>query len=85
MEKDIRLAILPYGWVFVGEYSHVDGKHMLHKTKNVRRSYTGKGMCDLANTGPNDQVTLDEANTIEFEEYVALVHCDASKWEKVLG
>ena len=82
---EIKLAILPYGWIFVGNYKK-DGKtHVLENSKNIRRSYTGKGVCDLAETGPSDDVTLDDSHTIEFKDYVAMVRCNNENWKKALG
>lgn len=87
-KEDIRIAILPYGWVFVGSYSvrveFGSRVHTLTSAKNIRNWTTGKGLCAMGKEGP-ENVKLDDANTIQFEQYIGLHSCDADVWKKALG
>jgi len=77
----MKIAVLPYGWVFVGKHSEENGKHVLKDAKNIRSWRGGKGLGHIAKNGPDDKVTLDEAGVIEFKDYVCMYECDESKWK----
>jgi len=82
----VKIAILTYGWVFVGVHLKDGTTHTLASAKNIRRHSTGKGLGFVARNG-DENVTLDEAGTIEFPEssLIGLIDCDDEKWEVPLG
>lgn len=85
MSKEVRIAILQRGWVYVGYYEEVGDKRRLTKAKCIRRWGTTKGLGELVN-GPLGDTKLDPTGTVEYHALaeVASIVCDGEKWTRAL-
>jgi len=85
--NDIRIAILSYGWVFVGRYEPVAGGIRLTDSKCLVQFGTDKGLGKLVLHGPTKDTVLDDTNilTAPSHSVVALLECVPENWESVFG
>ena len=82
---DIRIAILPSGFIFVGHYWREDMFAGVRGGRVVRR-YPAPGLGGLAANGPTGATLepLPDAEWLLLRE-VATIRCDAAKWRAELG
>lgn len=81
MKKDIRIVVLPAGWVFVGEWSENGSEVILDNASCIRVWGTTHGVGELAIKGPLKETVLDKCGLVKFirgTEVVSLV-CQ-TKW-----
>jgi hypothetical protein len=82
---DVRIVVLPRGWVVVGEYAEAAGKVTVSRGAVIRRWGTTDGLGQLA-SGPRSATKLDALGTLECaaEAVIFTVRCEAEGWEKAL-
>ena len=80
--RDVRIAILQRGWVFVGVLSKKGTQYFLDSALNIRLWGTTKGLGELVN-GPLPTTKLDPVPQVEFHEQtvVAFLKCNANGWK----
>lgn len=85
-EKNIRIIILKNGWVMVGEFNNYPKFCYLKNASVIRVWGTTKGLGEIALDGPTPSTKLDKVGFVEFhyKNAIAIIRCDASKWENVL-
>lgn len=80
---DIKIAILPGGWVFVGDFS-TDGEMVtLKNSYNIRVWGTRSGLGQIQLNGPTKDTVLDPSGDVRFHILTAiLMDCVPEKWKK---
>ena len=81
-KQDFRIIVLQRGWVAVGNVSF-DGPYLtISDAKIIRNWGTTKGLGELAENGPTNKTTLDNAGTIGVHELAVVFTMEAerSKW-----
>ena len=63
--KDIRIVILSYGWVLMGEYAFADGFITLTNASIIRRWGTTKGLGQIALHGTTPDTILEPVGDFE--------------------
>jgi hypothetical protein len=83
---DIKIVILQRGWVMVGRLSREGNDCALMDASVIRVWGTTKGLGEIALGGPTASTKLDKAGVVQFDYLttVAIISCEASKWEKSL-
>lgn len=85
---DIRIVVLPRGWVVVGHYrDEPDGRASLSLAAVVRRWGTDRGLGEIAALGPRKATVLDRCPllTIERAAIVLTMRCDPAAWQGALA
>lgn len=79
--NDIRIVVLPHGWVVVGEYAEAAGEVVLNRSMVIRRWGTTKGLGELV-SGPTKSTVLDPAGTLRCAaaNVVFSLPCEAGGW-----
>lgn len=85
MKKDIRIVILPAGWVFIGEWHPMPNSKevLLKNAQNIRIWGTTAGLGQLALYGPQSKTELDPSGTVRFDSCIASIECDLSRWGNI--
>jgi hypothetical protein len=82
---DIRIVVLPRGWVVVGKYAEAAGQVVLTRAMVVRRWGTTKGLGEIT-AGPTKDTKLDALGELRCAADAVLFSllCTADAWTKVL-
>lgn len=78
--KDIRIVILPSGFVFIGEFSRPNGAIHLENASCIRKWGTDRGLGQLALEGKQPNTVLDYCGTLDADSMIASIRCDPEKW-----
>ena len=84
---DIKIVILPRGWVAIGHFRQEGTQCFLDKAATIRRWGTTKGLGQLAQEGPLKDTILDKCPLgIEFHELtiIAKISCREDVWASKL-
>ena len=79
---ELRIVVLPRGWVMVGECEEHEGKLFMSNASVVRRWGTTEGLPELANNGPLSSTILDGKCEMQFSmsSIIAQMKCDEKAW-----
>ncbi len=78
--KDLKIIILPHGWVFIG-LDNEDGTYS--RALNIRRWGTDSGLGQLALEGPQVETVLDKVGDLDCRSIERiLIGCDRTKWRE---
>ena len=82
MERQVQIAVLDRGFIYVGETAIVGGFVVITAAQNVRRWGTDRGLGQLAAEGPRPDTKLDPAGTVRapLSALVHLIDCNPAKW-----
>lgn len=83
---DVRIVVLPFGWVVVGYYKPGAEKIEVEQASVIRQWGTTRGLGQLALQGPTDKTVLDPCGPVSFytsAEIMSLA-CDPKHWAKHL-
>jgi len=85
LPQDVRILVLPRGWVVVGAYAAAGDQVTLRRAMVVRRWGTKTGLGELA-SGPKRETVLDPLGTLDCAAAGILftVRCEGEPWAKVL-
>lgn len=87
-DLEIRLVVLPYGWVLVGEYEWVDARtRRMPRGWSVRRWGPSAGLGQLAAEGPLEETQLDAQRNTQWSASaeVFTILCPPAVWGPVLA
>jgi len=81
-ERDVRILVLPRGWVLVGDYRRDGDEVVLTRCAVVRIWGTTRGLGEIAAGGPTPQTFLDPCPEVRapLAAVVMTIACDAAKW-----
>ena len=84
--KEVKIAVLQRGWVYVGFFSMDGDLCKLENAACIRRWGTTKGLGELVK-GPTSSTVLDKAGTVQFHILTAvnLINADGEAWSKNLA
>ena len=79
---NLKLVVLPRGWVMVGECEEKNNKLYMKNASVVRRWGTTKGLPELANNGPLASTILDGKCEMQFpmSSVIAEMSCNEKAW-----
>lgn len=79
--NDIRIVVLPRGWVVVGEYAEAAGEVRMTRCSVIRRWGTTRGLGELV-AGPTKATALDAVGELRCgrDGVVFSLPCDAAGW-----
>ena len=84
---DIKIVILPRGWVAIGRFSQEGPNCKLFNAHTIRRWGTTKGLGQLATEGKLKDTILDPCPLgIEFHELtiIAKINCSEDVWKSMI-
>jgi hypothetical protein len=90
MSKEIFIAVLDRGWVFIGirEKEIIEGKHVwrLKNCHCIRRWGTTQGIGEISIHGPTKETVLDKCNDLEigYRSVIFWIKCNQEKWENII-
>ena len=79
----MRIVVLTYGWVLVGEYEAGDQEVIIRNASVIRRWGTTAGLGQLAADGPQPETVLDSCGGTVRAPVSALImtiECEAQSW-----
>lgn len=83
---DIKIVILPRGWVMIGRFSKDGSNCKLENASSIRRWGTTKGLGELAEKGKLKDTILDYCGVVEFHELttIATIQCREDVWKSLI-
>ena len=84
---EIRIVVLPYGWVLLGEYEWVDAHtRIMRRGWTVRRWGTNAGLGQLAAEGPREETQLDAQRDTQWSASAEIftILCPPEIWGPVI-
>lgn len=86
--KDIRIVVLPAGWIVVGAWSRSMSKGVCTLTGAyvIRKWGTTAGLGEIALNGPTSATILDRAGIVTYphSNMVLEIHCTLSAWSNLV-
>jgi hypothetical protein len=81
--RDVRILVLPRGWVLVGDYCRDGDEVVLTRAAVVRTWGTTRGLGEIAAGGPTKATKLDPCPEVRapLAAVVMTIACDAAKWD----
>ena len=79
---DRRIVVMPYGWVFVGDWQDDGNRVTLVRAHCIQRWGTTKGIGELAIKGPLPETVLCHVGAVIFKSgnEVVSIPCQTDNW-----